>query len=125
MRNVGCVVGLFAVLCLTTAITAQERATPFRHGDPGISDPIVTKEVHPTYTREAMEAKIQGTIAMDAVVLENGTVGEVTITQSLDEKYGLDHEAVKALKQWQFKPGTKDKKPVAVIVNVTMSFTLK
>ena len=125
MRNVGCLIGVFAVLCVTTAVAAQERATPFRHGDPGISDPIVTKELHPTYTREAMEARIQGTIAMDAVVLEDGTVGDVTITQSLDEKYGLDQEAVKALKQWKFKPGTKDKKPVAVIVNVTMSFTLK
>jgi len=29
------------------------------------------------------------------------------------------------MKQWEFKPGTKDNKPAAVIVSVTMSFRLK
>jgi TonB family protein len=58
-------------------------------------------------------------------VLEDGTVGEVTVTQSLDKEYGLDDEAVKALNQWIFELGTKDKKPVAVRIDVEMSFTLK
>ena len=47
------------------------------------------------------------------------------VTQSLDKKYGLDDQAVKAMKQWSFKPGTKDGKPVTVRVDVQMSFTLK
>jgi hypothetical protein len=29
-------------------------------------------------------------------------VGEVTVVRSLDTEQGLDDEAVKALKQWQF-----------------------
>jgi outer membrane biosynthesis protein TonB len=29
------------------------------------------------------------------------------------------------MKQWQFKPGTKDGKPVAVRIHVEMTFTLK
>jgi TonB family protein len=62
---------------------------------------------------------------MAAVVLETGEIGDVRITQSLDNEYGLDDEAVKALKQWLFKPGTKDNKPVAVEIAVEMSFALK
>lgn len=125
MGNVWRVSIACVVLCIATTVLAQERQAPFRKGDPGVSDPVLTKEVHPRYTREAMEARIEGTIGMDAVVREDGSVGDVTITQSLDDKYGLDAEAVKAMKQWQFKPGTKDAKPVAVLVSVTMSFTLR
>ncbi|HEU4935053.1 MAG TPA: energy transducer TonB [Vicinamibacterales bacterium] len=125
MGNIWRVIVACAVLSVTATVLAQERQAPFRKGDPGVSDPILTKEVHPRYTREAMQARIEGTIEMDAVVREDGSVGDVTITRSLDDKYGLDEEAVKAMKQWQFKPGTKDDKPVTVVVSVTMSFTLK
>jgi len=123
MGNVWRVIVACVVLSATTIALAQERQAPFRKGDAGVSEPVVTKEVHPRYTREAMQARIEGTIGMDALVREDGSVGDVTITQSLDE--GLDQEAVKAMKQWQFKPGTKDEKPVAVVVSVTMSFKLK
>ena len=51
-------------------------------------------------------------------------VGDVTITESLDSLYGLADNAVKATKQWQFKPGMKDGRPVAVRVSVTMVFTM-
>jgi len=126
MQNSWRLLGVSAVLFVTTLAGAQDRATPFRAGDSGISVPVVTKDVKAKYTREALEARLQGTMAMDAVVLEDGTVGDVTITRPLDEnKYGMDRECVKALKQWQFKPGTKDDKAVAVIVNITMTFALK
>ena len=87
--------------------------------------PVLVKDVKPVYTKEAREARIQGLVGLDAVVLKDGTVGAVTITKSLDQKYGLDDQAVKALKQWQFKPGTQDGKPADVRVSIEMSFTLK
>jgi TonB family protein len=58
-------------------------------------------------------------------VLEDGKVATVTVTQSLDTQHGLDEAAVTALKGWQFRPGTKDGKAVAVIVNVEMTFKVK
>jgi TonB family protein len=54
---------------------------------------------------------------------EDGTVGDVNVTRSLDTKY-LDAEAVKAVKQWTFKPGMKDGKAVPVLVTIEMAFTL-
>ena len=51
---------------------------------------------------------------LEAVVLETGDVGDMQITRSLDAEYGLDREAIAAAKQWKFRPGTKDGKPVAV-----------
>ena len=39
--------------------------------------------------------------------------------------FGLDREAVKALKQWTFKPGQKDGKAVAVNLDFRINFTLQ
>jgi TonB family protein len=52
-------------------------------------------------------------------------VGEVKVTGSLDKQFGLDAAAVDAMKQWEFTPGTKEGRPVAVRVDVEMTFHLK
>lgn len=98
--------------------------TPFQAGD-GVSLPKVLHEVKPSYTPAAMQAKIQGSVMMSIVVLAEGTVGDVTVIQSLDEEHGLDGQAVKAVRQWAFEPGKKAGKPVPVQVTVEMTFTLR
>ena len=85
----------------------------------------VIREVKPDYTSEAKQQGIQGTVELSVVVNDDGTVGEVKVTKSLDDKYDLDQQAVIAMKKWLFKPGTKDGKPVAVQVTLEMSFRLK
>jgi protein TonB len=87
--------------------------------------PRLKHEVKAVYTQEAKDAGIQGTVVLDAEVLADGTVGDVKVKQSLDTKYGLDEQAVKAVKQWTFEPGTKDGKPVPVRVDIEITFTLK
>ena len=72
-----------------------------------------------------MRARIEGTVVMSAVVREDGTVDEITIVKSLDATYGLDEEAIKALKLWKFEPGTVKEKPVAVRVRIEMDFNLR
>jgi TonB family protein len=91
--------------------------------DAGVISPVVTKEVKPKYTEGAIRRRVQGSVGIEAVVLKDGTVGNVRVTRSLDEE--LDQEAVAAAKQWTFKPGTKDGKPVNVQVNIELTFTLR
>ena len=93
--------------------------------DSGLTLPIVESEVKPVYTAKAMQAKIQGSIWMTVVVLASGRVGEVAVVQSLDQEHGLDQQAVDAMRQWTFKPGTKDGEAVNVEVTIEMTFTLK
>ena len=95
----------------------------FRAGG-DITAPKVTKEVRVGYTTDAMRAKVQGGVAMEAVVRADGTVGQVRVVRSLDKRYGLDDECVKALKQWQFMPGQKDGVAVPVVVEVEMTFSI-
>lgn len=90
----------------------------------GVTEPKVTKETKPNYTPAAMRAGVQGSIFLEAVVLTDGTVGEVRIVRSLDKAHGLDDEAVKRVKEWRFIPGTKNGAVVPVLVEIQMSFTL-
>jgi periplasmic protein TonB len=91
----------------------------------GIVSPRIAFEVKPTYTAEAMRAKIQGTVWLEAVVLPDGSVGRVEITRSLDPTFGLDQEAIKTVKRWRFIPGTRHGQPVPVLVEIEMTFTLR
>ena len=92
---------------------------------PGIKAPEVVKESKPRYTTDARRAGIQGGVMMEAVVQADGTVGDVRVTRSLDRKLGLDDEAVRAVKGWLFKPGTKDGAAVPVVVEIEMTFTVR
>lgn len=90
----------------------------------GVKSPVLVKEVKPSYTEGALRRKVQGLVEMQVVVLADGTVGDnVKITRSLDEE--LDQQAIKAVKQWVFRPGTREDKPVAVQVSIEMTFTLR
>jgi TonB family protein len=91
----------------------------------GVIAPRVVQQAKPQYTRAAMSAKIQGTVWLEAVVNTDGKVGEVKVIKSLDSVYGLDDEAIKAVKQFRFAPGTRDGAPVPVRVQIEMDFSLQ
>jgi TonB family protein len=93
--------------------------------DDGTVLPVPIHEERPQYTPAALDARIQGNVLLEAVVLADGSVGDVTVVQSLDPTYGLDQQAVAAMKLWTFKPGTRGGQPVRVAVEVQMTFTLK
>jgi TonB family protein len=96
----------------------------YRPGN-GVELPRVVREVRPQYTADAMRAKVQGTVLIECVVLPDGTVGEISVTKSLDSVFGLDQEAIKAAKQWRFIPGRRFGQPVPVLVTIELTFTLR
>ena len=112
------------LLSLLGVARAQEPSSVARPGK-DVTAPQIEKEVKPVYTESAKKERIQGLVGMDVVVLADGSVGDVTVTRSLDKEHGLDDESVKAVKQWRFVPGKKDGKAVSVLVEIDMTFTLK
>jgi protein TonB len=118
---------LIAVLAVTAAPTtllAQSDSQVYLPGD-GVTLPSVVKRVNPNYTSEARDQRIEGVVGLSCVVQPDGRVTDISVTQSLDAVFGLDKNAVEAMGQWEFKPGTKNNKPVAVKISVQMNFTLK
>jgi TonB family protein len=92
--------------------------------DEGVETPVLIHEVKPNYTRRALEARIEGTVALEAIVNTEGIIGEVRVRRSLDSQLGLDDEAVTVVKQWRFGPGMRFGQPVPFLVQIELSFRL-
>lgn len=91
----------------------------------GVSTPVLLREVKPQYTSDAMRAKIQGIVWIECVVKADGTVGDVQVIRSLDSVFGLDQEAIRAARQWRFRPGIRMGEPVPVLITIELTFTLR
>jgi protein TonB len=88
-----------------------------------ITYPKLVKSVNPTYTSEAMRAKITGIVVLEVVILPNGTVGDVRVQKSLER--GLDQEAIKAAKLWLFTPGRdRNGNVIPVVAPIELTFRL-
>ncbi len=93
----------------------------YRAGN-GVSKPELIHKVEPEYSEEARKAKFQGVVVLYIVVDQNGNAVNPRVMKSLG--LGLDEKAMEAVKQWKFKPGYKDGKPVAVAATVEVNFRL-
>jgi len=94
---------------------------PYRVGG-GVSAPRVLYSPDPEYSEEARKAKYQGTVVLWVVVGADGRPKDVQISRSLG--MGLDEKAVEAVRSWKFEPARKDGQPVAVQINIEVSFRL-
>ena len=86
---------------------------------------MVIFEKKPQYTSDAMRAKVQGSVTIQAIVRTDGSVGDASVVRSLDSTFGLDEEAMKAARQRRFRPGTRFGEPVPVIITIELTFTLR
>jgi len=93
----------------------------------GVTTPQLIVDVKPQYTVDAMRAKLQGVVELEAVVLPDGSVDprRIRITRSLDRALGLDDQAIVAVRQWRFRPGMLRGRPVPVRVIIELTFTLR
>ena len=114
----GLLTGLLATATLGLQVLAAQQSPP-----DVTTAPVLVREVKPAYTREAMRKREQGRVGLALTVRPDGTVGKVRVTRHLSSQ--LDAEAVKAARQWRFKPGTKNGKAVAVETDAEMTFTLR
>jgi len=88
----------------------------------GISPPRVIHQIDPEFSEEARKKKVSGTVELSIVVTSKGDVSAVRVTTSLGS--GLDEKAIEAVRQWKFKPATKDGEHVSAEIAVIISFNL-
>ena len=112
---------VLAAAALLVPLSAFQNRDVYHVGG-GVTAPAVTYRATPEYTPEAKAAKVQGTVTLTLVVNAQGRAEDIKVTQSLDP--GLDANAVAAVSQWLFKPGTKDGQPVDGAVTIEVNFKL-
>ncbi len=91
----------------------------------GAEDPVLLRRVDPKYTSDAMRAKIQGAVELEAVVGTNGIITEIRVIKSLDRAFGLDEEAMRTARQWLFRPARLKGEAVPMLVVIVMEFSLR
>src|SRR5581483_1658171 len=72
----------------------------------GVMQPKLIYRVDPEYSEEARRAHFEGVVILEAIVRSDGEVDLVRVTRSLG--FGLDQNAVDAVKKWRFRPATKN-----------------
>jgi TonB family protein len=100
--------------------TGFEAGTAADSASPGF--PLVVYKKDAEYAEEARKAKYQGTVVLTVTIDDTGAVTDLRVSHSVG--LGLDEKAIEAVKQWKFKPGMKDGKPVAMQARVDVSFRL-
>ena len=85
--------------------------------------PRVLREVKPQYSRSASERGVEGNVALEGLVLPDGSITAIRVVRSLDPE--LDELAIQALRQWQFSPATIDGRPVPSTMRVELTFSLR
>jgi TonB family protein len=88
----------------------------------GVSAPTLVFKVDPDYTEEARAAKLEGTVVLYVEIDVTGTATNLRVQRGLG--VGLNEKAIEAVKQWRFKPGQKDGKPVTVAATIEVNFRL-
>jgi len=91
-------------------------------GKEGVKNPQSVYTPDPEFSEKARGAKYQGTAILSVVVDKEGNVNRVRLERPLG--MGLDENAMEKVKTWRFKPGTYNGQPVAVAMNVEVSFHL-
>ena len=87
-----------------------------------VKPPKAVYEPDPEYSEMARKQRYQGTCQLSLIVGEDGLASSIWVVQPLG--YGLDEKAIGAVRQWKFIPATKNGTPVAVMINVEVSFRL-
>jgi protein TonB len=86
-----------------------------------VQPPERLKFVEPHYPAIAQSARVSGMVILQAVIAEDGSVGDVTVLRSIPL---LDQAAIDAVRQWQFSPPTLNGKTIPVVMTVTVNFAL-
>jgi TonB family protein len=87
-----------------------------------VSAPVPIHQPMPAYSKEARNAKLEGTVVLWIVVNADGSVSDVRVIKPLGK--GLDEKAVETVKTWKFTPGMRNGVPVPVLMSVEVLFRL-
>lgn len=114
--------GVIGGIISSTPVAVPKVAAPQRvRVSQGVSQGLLIRKVQPTYPPLARQARIQGTVMLQAEISKDGTIENLRLISGHPM---LAPAAIEAVKQWRYKPYLLNGEPVAVETTVMVNFTL-
>jgi len=114
--------GVIGGIISSTPVAVPKVATPQRvRVSQGVSQGLLIHRVQPMYPPLARQARIQGTVVLQAEISKDGTIENLRLISGHPM---LAPSAIEAVRQWRYKPYFLNGEPVAVETQITVNFTL-
>jgi len=119
---------LISVLCFLASLGHSQdlppisAATDYARLREGINPPKLLHSSDPEYTSQALEAGIEGTLVLHAIVDVKGNVAYATVLSPLPA--GLDAKAMAAVRHWRYAPADMDGEIIPVLTTIDVLFRL-
>jgi len=113
---------LGSIVSAGSNVAMPKVATPQRvRVSSGVQSGLLVRKVQPTYPPLARQARIQGTVVLQAQISKNGDIENL---QLISGHPMLAPAAIEAVKQWKYKPYLLNGEPVEVETTVQVNFSL-
>ena len=114
--------GVIGGIISSTPVAVPKVATPQRvRVSQGVTQGLLIHKVQPAYPPLARQARIQGTVLLQAEISKDGTIENLRLISGHPM---LAPAAIEAVKQWRYKPYILNGEPVEVDTQITVNFTL-
>ncbi len=114
--------GIIGGIVSSTPMAVPKVATPQRvRVSSGVSTGLLVRRVNPSYPPLARQARIQGTVILQAEISKTGDIQNLRLISGHPM---LAPAAIEAVKQWKYKPYLLNGEPVEVETTVQVNFTL-
>jgi len=87
--------------------------------------PVILTKVDPVYPRDARDARAGGKVILQAVIREDGTVGDVEVLAHAEGWPSLDEAAIASVRQRTYRPALKNGHPVSIYFTIRIDFKLE
>jgi protein TonB len=114
--------GVIGGIINSTPVAVPKVAMPTRvRVSQGVTQGLLIRKVQPNYPPLARQARIQGSVLLQAEISKDGTIENLHLISGHPM---LAPAAIEAVKQWKYKPYILNGEPVEVETQITVNFTL-
>ncbi len=114
--------GVIGGIISSTPVAVPKVATPQRvRVSQGVTQGLLVRRVQPSYPPLARQARIQGTVVLQAEISKEGAIQNLRLISGHPMLTGA---AIDAVKQWKYKPYFLNGEPVEVETTITVNFSL-
>lgn len=116
---------LLPFFAITASVLLAQTNSGHGGGSAGISansHPWAIQRSEPEYTKEALDAKLEGYVVLAATITVDGAAAEISVVKGLG--LGLNEKAIECLQRWRFTPAMRNGERTPVKARVEIRFKL-